>query len=141
MGSTDVSGDTENQDSGLTSVNYCEKCGFPPEYCEWSSLCAGSKKGPVEKKDGKIMVLTKRVSGNKRVTLVRNLGLRMSATVMKTVSKKLSKTIACGSSIVKNGSGTDDVLVQTAEDLKVIDILVSSGIPRSLIERVTKNAA
>ncbi|KAI5191154.1 hypothetical protein NECID01_1323 [Nematocida sp. AWRm77] len=120
---------------------YCSKCGFPTEYCEYSTVCSGKKKeAPPAKTDVKIVVTTKRVSGNKKVTLVRNLHTIMSSTAMKEISKKCSKTIACGSSIVKNGAGTEDISIQTSEDLRVIDILMKTGIPKDRIERITKSS-
>ncbi|KAI5163692.1 hypothetical protein NEAUS03_2370 [Nematocida ausubeli] len=117
---------------------YCEKCGFPPEYCEYSSACTATKKEPQLKPDAKIIVTTKRVSGNKKVTLVKNLHLLMSSTKMKELAKKCSKTIACGSTLIKNGSGTEDISVQTSEDYRVIEILVKAGIPSDRIDRIVK---
>ncbi|KAI5192314.1 hypothetical protein NEMIN01_1943 [Nematocida minor] len=118
---------------------YCEKCGFPPEYCEYSLVCKGAKKETQPKVDAKIIVTTKRVSGNKKVTLVRNLHLLMSQAAMKELAKKCSKTIACGSSLIKNGSGTEDMSVQTTEDHRVIEILVKAGISKDKIERIVKS--
>ncbi|EIJ88013.1 hypothetical protein NEPAR06_1038 [Nematocida parisii] len=117
---------------------YCDKCGFPPEYCEYSAVCMGTKKEAPLKPDAKIVVTTKRVSGNKRVTLVKNLHLLMNSTKMKELAKKCSKTIACGSTLIKNGSGTEDISVQTSEDYKVIEILVKSGVPSNRIDRIVK---
>lgn len=124
----------------MTESIYCAKCGFPPEYCEYSAVCAGTKKEAAPKSDTKIVVTTKRVSGNKKVTLVRNLHTIMNSAQMKEVSKKFAKLIACGSSIVKNGSGTDDISVQTSEDLRVIEILTKAGVPKAKIERITKSS-
>ncbi|KAH9385877.1 uncharacterized protein NEMAJ01_0773 [Nematocida major] len=117
---------------------YCEKCGFPPEYCEYSPACNGEKKEAPAKGETKVIVSTKRVSGNKKVTLVRNLHVFMTPARVKEFSKKCSKTIACGSSLIKNGSGTEDVSVQTAEDFRVVEILEKSGISPERIERILK---
>lgn len=117
---------------------YCEKCGFPSEYCEYSPVCKGEKKEAQQKTDTKIVVSTKRVSGNKKVTIVRNLHLFMKHQEMKDLAKKCSKVIACGSSLIKNGSGSEDLSVQTTEDLRVIEILSKAGIPSEKIERIVK---
>ncbi|KAI5186149.1 hypothetical protein NEHOM01_1314 [Nematocida homosporus] len=121
-----------------SSTLYCPKCGFPTEYCEYSSVCNGQKKEAPIKEEVKIVVTTKRVSGNKKVTLVRNLHLLIGSAGLKEIAKKCSKTIACGSSIIKNGNGTEDITIQTSEDLKVIAILIKNGIPKERIERLTK---
>ncbi|OAG28897.1 hypothetical protein NEDG_01036 [Nematocida displodere] len=121
------------------ALMYCEKCSFPTEYCEYSPICTGTKKEVEASKEVKITVTTKKVTGNKKVTLVKNLQMLMSTQQIKEVAKKLSKTIACGASLVKNGSGTDDISVQTSEDLRVIDILARNGVPKDKIERITKS--
>lgn len=121
-----------------TNQIYCTKCGFPEEYCEYSPVCLGNKKEVQENPQSKITVSTKRVGGNKLVTIVRNLHLFMKEQQMKDFSKKCSKTIACGSSLIKNGSGTEDVYVQTKEDSRVIDLLVAAGITREKIEKIEK---
>lgn len=123
---------------GEEELVYCEKCGFPPEYCEYSPICMGSKKQTQANTDSKIIVTTKRVSGNKKVTLVRNLHIFMNQDKIKELAKKCSKTIACGSSLVKNGSGSLDLSVQTSEDARVIEILTKSGIGLERIERIVK---
>lgn len=101
-------------------------------------MCRGEVKEKPSKPDTKIFVTTKRVSGNKKVTLVKNLHTIMNTAAIKELAKKCAKTIACGSTIVKNGSGTEDISIQTAEDLRVIAILIKSGIEREKIERITK---
>lgn len=122
----------------MSEVKYCAGCGYPEEYCEYSTSCSGEKKTHEVKEDLKITVTTKRVSGNKKVTLVKNLHTVINSTGMKELSKKCSKTIACGSSIIKNGNGQEDIMVQTSEDIRVIEILTKHGIPRDKIERITK---
>jgi len=117
---------------------YCEKCGFPREYCAYSPQCNASAKEAPPKPDTKISVSLKKVSGNKKVTMVRNLHTVVSEAEMKEISKKCSKGIACGASLIKNGSGTEDLMVQTTEDLRVIEILVKNGVPKDKIERITK---
>jgi translation initiation factor 1 (eIF-1/SUI1) len=111
-------------------TQYCEKCGFPAEYCEYNPRCAKESK---EKELKKIEVLKKKVQGNKCVTIVRNLDAHVGGEI-KELAKVFSKKIACGSSIVRNGSGTDDVVIQTAEVDKVLSILESiKGITREMI--------
>ncbi|KAI5171133.1 translation initiation factor 1 [Nematocida sp. LUAm3] len=117
---------------------YCSKCGFPTEYCEYSSVCKGTKKSTQEKPTSKIIVTTKKVSGNKIVTIVRNLNAHLGQKEIKEISRSCSKTIACGSSIIKSENGTEYLSIQTSDDLRVIDILTKNGVLKEKIERLTK---
>ncbi|KAI5179751.1 density-regulated protein [Nematocida sp. AWRm80] len=125
---------------------YCTECGFPTEYCIYSPVHSKSQnisvpaqtKVPVVK-DLKIIITKKKVSGNKKVTLIKNLNTLLNTIQMKEMVKKFAKTIACGSSIIKNGQGQEDITVQTQNEQKVIEILQKSGIPKDKIELDTKN--
>jgi translation initiation factor 1 (eIF-1/SUI1) len=114
-------------------VEYCGKCRFPTEYCEYSPKCGKEKGGGGEKK--KIAILKKRVPGNRWVTIIRNLEQHIPEGELKEVSRMFSRKMACGSSIARNGSGTDDVVIQTSDEGKVLALLEGHrGITAAVID-------
>lgn len=130
------------EEEGAGYVHYCQRCGFPAEYCEYNPHCTDQERKPEQKAkaaDAKIQILKKRVSGNRHVTIIRNLGMFLPASGFKELSKSISKKMACGSSVVKNGSNTDDIVIQTSDDARVIAILEKTpGVEEARIERPAK---
>lgn len=131
----------------LAEVSYCGRCGFPTEYCEYNPRCttnAGQSPQPQKPatkkgKEVKIHVMKKRILGNKYITIIRNLDALLPASEIKSIAKGFSKKIACGSTISKNSVGSEDVIVQTGEDLRILDLLSKiPGIDPSWIEHVKK---
>lgn len=118
-------------DNLAISVQYCDQCTLPPEYCEFTK-CAenadpdhkrqtrgGKAQGPkVKKQAEKKMEVFRSNRGKKKfVTVV--VGMSTFGVDLKEASKFFSKKFACSSSV----TGTDEIVVQGDVKDELIDII------------------